>query len=257
MPPQTGRSVPAIPLVAHLRQQGIQTPTTRDVQQLINAEPWTYYDTRLFSTGIVPPDSAAFNFAQFPANGQLPFFSARTKGNAGLALTNVGDLGKFEADFLCQSIMVDVYADEDIASAAGIATAVAFAETIIHYGALQVSFGQADKLIRPVVDCPAGGGIVVTNKIRTQTAAANSDSAAATNGLASSQSRRMLPEPIFFEKGQAFTMLLVVDAAPAATCSVAKLQALQALTGTQKALIRVKLEGKRGTPLMVGSPRTN
>jgi hypothetical protein len=214
-----------------------------------------YYDTLLISS--VLPIAGMYglagpNFANFLQ--ETPFFNGRTKKD-GIAVSNVDDVGKFAADFMCHTVMVDILGDIDIPSAGGVCTLTAFQESMIQYGVLKLDFGQQTKLLRPIKDCPAGGGPYDGVKVRTQGVAGWTDSGRCYNGVPTSQARRMLPEPVFFEKGQAFALSIVIDNTPAAVNTLARIQALAALTGQFKVGIRITLEGKRGSPLMVGTPK--
>ena len=218
----------------------------RDIKQYVDAEEWNYYDSQLFAAAA----SAVGNIltlATFPANGQLAFFNARTISNAGEALTSMSDVNKFENDFRCYCISIDAWMDTDAASAAGIANASAFVEAVVNYSALKLSFGTDVKFLEPVVKMPSGGGIVQNVKIRTQAAAANSDSASASNGLQTAQAKRYFKAPIFFKNGQQFSLALFFQAQ-----AITRIQGLQALVAPFQAGIRVNLEGVRGKPLLRG-----
>lgn len=222
--------------------------TTADIKKQLNAEPWTYYDTRLFSAGIIPPDAAAFNFAQFVT--PLPFFDTRTVSRGGYALSNMNDTFKMDADFLADTISVDVFCDQDAVTAAALGTAVAFVESIVNFGVLKWDFGTTTKLVLPVIKCPSGGGVVSTVK----TVAVARETSQANNGVASGNSKRKLAERILFKRGTTFSCSLIVDDKPAATSTLARVQAITALAGTAKAGIRINLEGIRGTPLLQATP---
>jgi len=225
-----------------------QASTARSVAQMLrkyrNAEPWTYYDTQILSGG-----AGAVNFANVPS--PLPFMSARTTGNVGLAVTNMTDVGKMDKDFLATTISVDVHCDTDTAAPAGggVATAPAFVETVVAYGVLAISFGQDVKYVTPVIKCPSGGGVVAQTKVRTQAAGTDTESGSATNGLQTSQARRVLDEPILFRRGIAFTLAILFPAG-----ALARINALEPLAGDFEALIRVNLEGVAGKPLLEGTP---
>ena len=222
--------------------------TTSDIKKYVNAEPWTYYDTRLFSAGIIPPDAAAFNFAQFVS--PLAFFDTRTVSRGGYALSNMNDTFKMDADFLADTISVDVFCDQDATSAGATGTAIGFVESIVNYGVLKWDFGTTTKLVLPVIKCPSGGGVVSQIK----TVAAARETSSGNNGVASGNAKRKLSESILFRRGTSFSCQLIVDDKPAANCTLARVQALTALAGTEKAGIRVNLEGVRGTPLLQATP---
>lgn len=227
--------------------------TTRDVQALVNGEPWEYFDTRILSAYTVPPASGAYNFAQW--SNPEPFFSERTKGNSDVAICNAGDKGKFEYDFLCESIAVDVNPDASIPRGTDLPTAREFAECIVNYGVLMLSFGSEVKWMSPVMRLPSGGGLVVGQTIHTAAAADDVDTSSVNNGLQTAQARRKLPEPIFFEKGQPFELGLYVDGkGSAANTTYDRIKGLTALSGMSKVAIRVGLIGKRGRQLLVGTP---
>ncbi len=222
-------------------------------EEFLNPEPWIYYDTLIISAGVVPPASAAFNFASF-VSSPIPFFSTRNRGNSGASVCNAADVNKFEADFLAKWLAIDVYCPTDASRTAAKATAPAFVETITMFGAVELTFGPTTKFLVPISSFPAGGGPVSATKIRTQAAAADSDSGSSNNGLQTPQALKMLDEPIMFERGEQFTCMLHIDAAPAANSSLAELAALTALSGTQRAMIRIKWGGVRGTRLLQGTP---
>lgn len=209
------------------------------LKEYVNAEPWIYFDTQFFGAG-------GITFAA--ATNPLAFFTTRTIGNTNVATTSMTDTGKMDADFKCYSISVDVLCDSDCAAAAGIATAGGFVETYVHNAVLQLTFGSNTKLILPIIKAPTGGGVFQPVKVRTQTAAANSDSSYATNGEPTGTARRLLDEPIFFKQSEAFGLNLTTNAT-----ALARIQALQALTGNFQALIRVNLEGVRGKPFLQGT----
>jgi hypothetical protein len=222
--------------------------STSQVKAYVNAEPWTYYDERILSAGIVPPDNAAFNFAQFVS--PLPFFNARTVSNAGYALTNMNDTFKMDADFLADTISVDVYCDQDAVAGGATGVAIAFVESIVNFGVLKWDFGTVTKLVLPVIKCPSGGGVVSTVK----SVAAARETSQGNNGLQSGGAKRKLSESILFRRGTTFSCQLIVDDKPAATSTLARIQAITALATTAKAGIRINLEGVRGTPLLQASP---
>jgi hypothetical protein len=225
--------------------------TTQQMKKYVNAEPWTYYDTRLVSAGIIPPDNVAFNYAQWV--NPLPFFNLRTVANAGYALTNMNDNFKMDADFVADTISVDVFADQDQASAAGVGNALAFIESVVNYGILQWDFGTVTKLVLPIIKCPSGGGVVSTLR----SVAAAREVSQGNNGLQSGSAKRKLSESILFRRGTTFRCSLVVDALPAATATLARIQGLQALATVFKSGVRINLEGVRGTPLLEASPNAS
>lgn len=231
-----------------LPRSGASGITTAQIKRYKNAEPWIYYDTRVFSANTVPPDTGAFNFAQF--TNPLPFFNARNIGNAGLALTNMSDSQKMDNDFICKRITVDVLCDMAAPAAANNPTAPAFVETVVHQCVLSISFGTDVKYVSPIVKLPSGGGVVIGALLRTQAAAANSDQGPANNGMQDRRAVRDMDEPILFKEGSAFTCQLITNTA----ATLAKLVAIQALTGNFQAVIRVNLEGVRGKGLLKGTP---
>lgn len=209
--------------------------------KLVNAEPYVYWDLLLLP--------AAVTFANMATPTQ--FFATRTQGS-GPAITNMQDVNKLDAHFLCSYISVDVFCDGDAAATAGVATAQAFVESIVNYCSLELRFGTVTKWQSPICKLPSGGGVVVDSKIRTQASAANSDSATANNGVQTAQARRKLGEPILFRRGETFNFLLHIPNGSNST--LARLQALQALTSTFQAGIRVNLEGVRASNLLAGTP---
>lgn len=219
----------------------------RNLQKYVNAEPFVQFDTQFFAAAAAALGNV-LTLATFPASGELPFFSNRTLSNSSQVFTSVTDTNKFDTDFECHCISVDVYMNGDVASAAGVSNAQAFVEEIVNYGVLQVKFGTDVKIILPVIKAPSGGGIVVAAKVRTQGAAADSDSVVATNGLQDTNARRVLPEPIMFKKNEQFSLSIAVNAA-----SRARIAALTALAGNNQAAIRVNLEGLRGKPFLRGT----
>lgn len=209
--------------------------------KLVNAEPYVYWDLYLL------PASTTFANIVTPTQ----FFSTRTQG-AGPAITNMQDVNKLDAHFLCSYISVDVFCDGDCAAAAGVSTAQAFVESIVNYCSLELKFGTTTKWQSPIAKLPSGGGVVTDSKIRTQASAANSDSATSNNGLQTANARRKLGEPILFRRGETFNMLMHIP--NGANSTLARLQALQALTSTFQAGIRINLEGVRASQLMAGTP---
>lgn len=207
-----------------------------------NAEPWTYYDALILRA------AAGDNFANFESPS--PFFAGRTTQNTSLAVTNVTDTNKLDADMLATSIAVDVHCDTDVDATAGaVATSVAFTEAVVNFGVLAISFGQDVKYVTPISDLPAGGGIAQQVKIRSVAVAADHDSAYATNGTPDTRARRILDEPILFRRGVSFS--ISCQFTPNA---VDKINGLAPLTGDFAALIRVKLIGVRGKPMLEGVP---
>lgn len=237
---------PPLPMMMQQQQQG--GITTRQLKEYRDAQPWIYYDTRMFSANTVAPDTAAFNFAQ--CTSPLAFFNQRTIGNATLQLTNMSDNQKTDNDFVCSAITIDVFCDMDSPSAPGISTTTAFVEIITHHTIVVISFGTDVRFVCPTAKLPCGGGMVSDAKIRTTALPVNSDSAQANNGLQTRQAVNQLGEEILFKEGTAFTTQILFDTAAA----LARLQALQALTGNFQALIRVNLEGVRGKGLVKSSP---
>ena len=221
--------------------QGDQTrAVAAALKQYVNAEPWVYFDAVILS--------ATTNFATLVS--PLAFFTTRTTGTSQMFTTNMTDTGKMDADFLATSISVDAVCDTDSPSAAQVATAAAFTEAVVNYGVFQILFGQDVKYVAPNIRFPSGGGVVQNAKIRTLLAAGlQTDSAAANNGLQTAQAIKILNEPILFKRGVAFTANMVFPPSP-----LARLQALQALTGNYSAIIRVSFDGVRGKPMLQGTP---
>lgn len=222
------------------------------MMNMVDAEPWIYYDTRIISANIIGNDAAAFNFAQIVS--PLPFFNSRTIGNATIALTSMTDNQKTDADFFCSRITVDVWCDTDVASVAGTATGPAFIEEVVNTGIMQIIFGTNTKLLIPLVKCPSGGGVVAGVKTRTQALASNTDSGSANNGLQLSTAAKDLDVPIFFKEGTAFTANMnFPTSSTAAAGPLQRLQGLAPLTGNLSAGIRLNFEGVRGRALLPGS----
>lgn len=222
--------------------------TTQDIKAYQNAEPWTYYDTRLVSAGIIPPDTVAFNFAQW--TNPVSFFNLRTVSNASYALTNMNDNFKMDADFLADTISVDVFCDQDAVAGGATGVAIGFIESIVNFGVLKWDFGTTTKLVLPVIKCPSGGGVVSTVK----TVGAARETSQGNNGLQSGGAKRKLSESILFRRGTQFSCQLIIDSLPAATSTLARIQGLTALATIAKAGVRVNLEGVRGTPLLEATP---
>jgi hypothetical protein len=231
------------------------SPQAKMIEGLVNPEVWVMFDTRLYSANAIPPDAAAYNFAQDVAS--TPFFSQRTLGNSSAAITSMTtNSGYVDFPYKAYGIGVEVWCDSDAASATGIATAPGFIETKVMYSSLTLQFATDYKLIAPLADLPAGGGIVYGPKVRTQAAAANSDSGSATNGLQTVQARAMWKDYILF-RGQStpFTCNIVTaNNGGAANGALHRVQGLQALTGDLQAGVRVKFWGYRGKSLITGSP---
>ncbi len=242
----------AIPGLLPRATRSAPSAQSKMIEGLVNPEVWVMYDTRLYSASAIPPESAAYNFAQDVAS--TPFFNLRTLGNSSAALTSMTtNSGYVDFPFKAYGIGVEVWCDTDVASAAGIATAQAFVETKTMYSSLTLQFATDFKFISPISDLPAGGGIVYGNKVRTQTAAATSDSGNACNGLQTVQARAMWKDYILFRgKDQPFTCNIVTSSN--ASGALARIQALTALTSTFQAGVRVKFWGYRGKSLMVCSP---
>ncbi len=229
------------------RRNAAGASLTRQVKKQRNAEPYIYYDTRILSNVQQPGDTAANTFALIV--NPMSFFAGRTEGTHGIEVTNAEDSNKLGAAFLAQEVSIDVHCDTDCASAAGIATARAFVETVCNMGIFALYFGTYRKFVAPVLKFPSGGGVFSGSKIRTQAAAANSDSEGASNGFPSAQARAKLPEPILFARGSAFRAEIRYP-----TTALARLIALQALTANFEAIVRVNLHGVRGSMLMPGTP---
>jgi len=219
-----------------------------------NTRPWVFYDTHVLGSGtLINPQgtpSTTQNFANYST--PLPFFSGRNVSNAGYPITNMNDSGKMEADFICRKIMVDVWADVSEAGAATIPNAIAFVESIVHYASLKLSFGQTVVWVSPVARCPAGGGLYQPSLNVIAAAAAAVQQGFAGNGEPSNMASVKLAEPIFFEKGQVFSMALEIDNT-ATTGTLARINALQALATVFKAGIRVSLDGTYGEDLLKGT----
>lgn len=235
------------------RSSAAPSAAAKAVENLVQPEVWTMYDTRLFSANAVAPDTAAFSFASMV--NSLSFFAQRTIGNAGAAITSMTtNSGYVDFPFKAFGIGVDVWCDTDAASAAGIATAAAFVETIVNYGAIELRFATDLKFLSPISDLPSGGGVVYGAKVRTQASAANSDSCGANNGAQTAQARALWKDYILFNGQQTpFTCNLVLPGS-ASNGALARIQGLQALTSNFQAGIRIKFWGYRGKRLIVGAP---
>jgi len=190
-----------------------------------NAQSWTYYDTRYIGALAFSGDPGVFNFAQLQA--MTPFFNARTTGNSSFAYTSNSDQNKFDGECTAQD----------------------FVREVVEGGALLISFGSDPVFVAPISDLPAGGGPLYGSRVRTVLAAgAVSDSGGASNGVPDSRAKRYLRAPLSFKQSQAFSISIVL----AQPGCLARIQALQPLAGNQTAMIRVKLEGIRGKPLLEG-----
>jgi len=214
-----------------------------------NAQSWTYYDSRYIGALAFAGDAGVYNFAQVQA--MIPFFNLRTTGNSSFAYTSNSDQNKFDRDFIAYSISVDVGCDPDAPGlvAGGECTAQDFVREVVEGGALLISFGSDPVFVAPISDLPGGGGPLYGSRVRTVLAAgAVTDSGGATNGLPDSRAKRYLRAPLSFKQSQAFSISVVL----AQPGCLARINALTPLVGNLTAVIRVKLEGIRGKPLLEG-----
>lgn len=229
-----------------------QSISAQDLNDMVLPEEWTMYDTQVYSANTIAPASAAVNFANFAS--PTVFFQSRTIGNGTEALTNMTVPNFVDNPFKAFGLGVEVHCDIDATSAAGIATASAFVETVVMYSALRLKFGGDAKLIVPLSDLPAGGGVVYGVRTDTRAAGANQLSGSASNGEISVNARGYFEQPILFKQGPAGAFTCdIVTLGNTTHGALARIQGLAALTGELQALIRVKFWGYRGKNLLPGT----
>lgn len=222
--------------------------STKQIASVKLAETWCMFDTQVLSASAVAPATAAFNFAAYTAT--IPFFTTRTVANASAALTSMNNIGYVDHPFKAYGCGVEVHCDIDATTAAAVATAQAFVETVTMYSAIVLSFGGDTKLIEPVSDLPCGGGVLYGNRTDTRAAAANQLAGSASNGKQSAESRVMFQSPILFLPGPQASFAVNLVTSPGA---VTRIQALTALSGNFQATIRIKFWGERGKGLLPGT----
>lgn len=223
--------------------------TAARVEQLVQPEVWTMFDTLILSAAAVLPAAAAFNYANYTT--PQTFFNGRTLVNAGAAITSMTTIsGYVDFPYKAYGIGIEVFSDVDQDNAGQVANAAAFIETIINYSSVILSFSSDPKLIIPVADCPAGGGVHYGFRTDDRPPGGGQLAAGVTNGQPTLQSRNTWGDYILFRGDTTpFSVQLVTTAG-----GVARINALQPLVAPFQAGIRIKFWGYRGKALVLGAP---
>lgn len=222
------------------------------IRRFVNAQPWTYYDTKIFSAYTPKGESGNTNFA----NIQTPIqFFTRQKNSSGLPITNMAsNKSEFDQTFVCAAIALDVLCPSDIGGTSP--TATQFVELITQNSVFTIEMGDDLILAKPAIELPSGGGVYTGARVVTQAAAADSARADANNGFPAADGLMYLSERILFEKNQAFSANLHIYTGNGSSAGpLSAIQALTALSGSQTVMIRVRMIGVRGEKLLKGTPR--
>lgn len=225
----------------------------RAIERLVQPEVWTMFDTVVISpstaSGVTTTNVPFANFTNVIS--PIAMFNSRNQANAAGLTSMTTTSGYVDWPYKAYGIGAGISCDTDVPSAGtGIATAVAFVESLVNGGMFTLTFAGDAKYIAPIADLPAGGGVVYGSKTRTQAFAANSDSASASNGAQTVQARALWSDYILF-RGQASPFSVAITLDPV---SLARVQALTPLTGNFSARIQIKFWGYRGKGLVNGAP---
>lgn len=224
------------------------------IQALRNPEYWTMSDTVIISpsTAATPGGNSPIAFANFAnVTNNIPMFTVRTTGACGFAVTSMTTTsGYVDWPYKSYGMGADVWCSTDApAGAASQFTARQFVETMIYDCAAILTFATDTKLAIPLVDIPAGGGAWSTVSTDARAPGANQTAAGAVNGFPGVQARVLFKLPILFRaKETPFSVSLQLSAV-----GLARLNALQPLTGNFEAGVRIKFWGYRGKALVSGS----
>lgn len=238
-----------LPLPVALRPTAQQTADQRLIEQLVNPEVWVMYDT-----AFIAPAASAANYRAYASfatvAAQTSFFAGRTLGVSGAAVSSVTtNSGYVDFPFKAFGMGVEVFCDIDAPATASQFTSRQFVESVVNGGAIVLQFSTDPKLVVPISDMPAGGGITYGNATDSRALAANQTAGSAGNGFQSVQARVLWKDYILFS-GLQTPFNLTMFLAPHA---LARIQALEPLTGNFSAGVRVKFWGYRGKKLITGS----
>ncbi len=224
--------------------------TARQVEALVQPEVWTMYDTYILGSTANGADTTAAALA-----ASFAMFNSHTVGAKGAAITSMTtSSGYVDFPFKAYGMGVEVFAMSRNETTAVIPQALVFVENMINGGSITLQFATDYKLIIPISDLPAGGGLAYGYgyNLNDNSAPVIGASANAGNGLPSVQARVMWKDYILFRgKDQPFTLNVNLTANA--------LSNIQALTGFDSAShgyfgVRVKFWGYRGKALITGAP---
>ena len=220
------------------------------IEKLVNPEVWTQFDTVLIAPAATAANYRAYaNFTNVLA--QTAMFRNRDITTAGPSITSMTTTnGYVDFPFKAYGVGVEVWCDCDAPSNASQFTARQFVEAVTQGGSITLRFSTDPKFIFPISDCPGGGGLVYSDATDSRALGANQTAGTANNGFPSVQARVLWKEYILFH-GQKTPFNVTLDLS---TVALARINALEALTGNFSAGCRVKFWGYRGKSLTTGSP---
>jgi hypothetical protein len=230
--------------------------TARQVEALVQPEVWTMYDTLLFgASGSAQVDYVLGSSGTVPTNGQMQMFNSHTVGARGPSITSMTtSSGYVDYPFKAYGMGIEVFAPQELATAAGVPSAARFVEAIVNWGSITLQFATDYKLIIPVSDLPGGGGVNYGPQVGMNDTAAPTINlwGSACNGIQSVQARVMWKDYILFRgKDQPFTLNLNLQSQ---AVSLLNSSAVSTLGTNLAAGIRVKFWGYRGKSLISGAP---